>query len=92
MNSNTFYPPILKTVKLNTFRITDVKIKLFESASLTVLLFDQDNKLCDSRFYELDTETYLQWNADDQWLVKFVKAKLQQESDNNAQNDFVSNS
>ena len=81
--SNTFYPPIIKSVKLNTFRITDVKIKLFESATFTVLLFDQDNKLCDGRYYELNTEEYLQWNADDSWLVKWVKTKLQQESNNN---------
>jgi len=81
--SNTFYPPIIKSVKLNTFRITDVKIKLFESASLTVLLFDQDNNLCDSRFYELDIESYLEWNADDSWLVKWVKNKLQNETENN---------
>jgi hypothetical protein len=80
--SNTFYPPIIKSVKLNTFRITDVKIKLFESATFTVLLFDQDNKLCDGRYYELDTEEYLQWNADDSWLVKWVKTKLQEESIN----------
>jgi len=81
--SNTFYPPIIKSVKLNTFRITDVKIKLFESATFTVLLFDQDNKLCDGRYYTLNTEEYLQWNADDSWLVKWVKNKLQQESENN---------
>ena len=81
--SNTFYPPIIKSVKLNTFRITDVKIKLFESATFTVLLFDQDNKLCDGRYYELDTQSYLEWNADDSWLVKWVKTKLQQESENN---------
>ena len=81
--SNTFYPPIIKSVKMNSFRITDVKIKLFESATLTVLLFDQDNKLSDGRYYTLDTEEYLQWNSDDTWLVKWVKLKLQNESENN---------
>lgn len=79
---NLFYPPILKSVKINQFKIVDVRIKLFESAEFRVLLYDADNNLCDSRFYELTTDLYLQWNSDDSFLTKYVKMKLQEESNN----------
>jgi hypothetical protein len=92
MTFSTFYPPIFKNVKINQFKIVDIKIKLFESASFTVLLYDTDNNLCDSKFYELPTDAYLQWYNEDVWLVKWVKNKLQNEGQNDGYNDFVSNS
>jgi hypothetical protein len=82
--NGTFYPPIFKSVKLNQYKIVDVKIKLFENASFTVLLYDTDSNLCESRFYTLTNEEYLEWFNDDTWLVRWVKNKLQKESENDA--------
>jgi len=78
----TFYPPINKIIKINQFQIVDVKISLFEKANFRVLLYDTDGILTDNRYFELDTEQYLQWNSDDRWLINYVKSKLQDESQN----------
>ena len=77
-----FYPNITKVVKINQFRITDVKIELFKKASYSVLLFDINNQLCDSRFYELTEEEYGKWFNDDNYLVKLTKDKLSEEAQN----------
>jgi hypothetical protein len=78
----TFYPPINKIIKINQFQIVDVKISLFEKANFRVLLYDTDGKLTDNKFFELNTEEYLQWNSDDRWLINYVKSRLQDESQN----------
>jgi len=79
-----FYPQLSKTIKINQFKIVDVKINLFESAEFRVLLYDINNNLCDSRFYQLTKEEYLLWGADDTYLTKYAKKKLEQESNNNS--------
>jgi len=80
---NLFYPPISKSVKVNQFKIVDVKIKLFESAKIIVFLYDMNDSYYDARYYELTTDVYLQWSSDDSFLTKYVKMKLQEECDNN---------
>jgi hypothetical protein len=82
--TNFFYPPICKNVKINSFRIIDVKVRLFESASFSVLLYDTENNLCDSRHYEMPTCDYELWYNDDTYIIKWAKNKLQEESENNA--------
>jgi predicted HAD superfamily phosphohydrolase YqeG len=77
-----FYPQVVKVVKINQFKIVDVKIDLFKSASYTALLYDVDDNLCDSRFYTLTEDEYSQWYNDDNYLIKITKDKLQQESNN----------
>ena len=77
-----FYPQMCKVVKINQFKIVDVKIDLFKSASFTVLLYDINDQLCDSRFYTLSQEEYSKWFNDDSYLVKVAKDKLSTESQN----------
>ena len=60
-----FYPQMAKVVKINQFKIVDVKIDLFKTASFSVLLYDINDQLCDSRFYELTELQYSQWFNDD---------------------------
>jgi len=79
---STFYPQITKVVKINSFKIVDVKIDLFKSASYSVLLYDINNQLCDSRFYELTEEEYGKWFNDDNYLIKITKDKLSAEAQN----------
>ena len=81
-NMNTFYPPINRVVKINSFKIADVRIDLFEKATFRVLLFDADGKLADNKFFELTTDEYSLWSNDDKYLVNWVKIKLQDESQN----------
>ena len=81
-NLSIFYPNITKVVKINQFKIVDVKIDLFKSASYSVLLYNTNNELCDSRFYQLTEEQYSQWFNDDNYLVKITKDKLSLEGQN----------
>jgi hypothetical protein len=78
----SFYPQLSKVVKINQFQIDNIKIKLFESASFTVLLYDVNEILCDSRYFELSKDEYLQWGQDDGYLIKYVKTKLAEECKN----------
>jgi hypothetical protein len=77
-----FYPQMAKVVKINQFKIVDVKIDLFKTASFSVLLYDINDQLCDSRFYELTELQYSQWFNDDSYLVKLAKDKLTAEAQN----------
>lgn len=79
---NAFYPQIQKVIKINQFKIADVKIELFKTASFTVLLYDINDQLCDSRFYNLTEEEYKQYGTDDNYLIKIAKERLQQECQN----------
>jgi hypothetical protein len=79
---SVFYPQIAKVVKINQFKIVDVKIELFKKASYSVLLYDINNQLCDSRFYELTEEEYAKWFNDDNYLIKITKDKLSIEAQN----------
>ncbi len=79
---SVFYPNITKVVKINQFKIVDVKIDLFKSASYSVLLYNTNNELCDSRFYQLTEEQYSQWFNDDNFLIKITKDKLSLEGQN----------
>ena len=79
---SVFYPQIAKVVKINQFKIVDVKIELFKKASYSVLLYDINNQLCDSRFYELTEEEYAKWFNDDNYLIKITKDKLSVEAQN----------
>jgi hypothetical protein len=78
----SFYPQLSKVVKINQFQIDNIKIKLFESVSFTVMLYDINNNFCDCRYFELSTDEYLQWGQDDAYLIKYVKTKLAEESKN----------
>ena len=84
MNSGktVFYPQVVKVVKINQFKIVDVKIELFKTASFSVLLYDVEDNLCDSRFYELTEEEYQKWFNDDNYLIKIAKDKLTAEAQN----------
>jgi hypothetical protein len=77
---NSFYPPFQKTIKINQFKIVDIKVELFKSASFTAMLFDMDGNHYDNRVYKLTEEEYILWGSDDNYLVKYVKDKLAKES------------
>jgi len=80
MNLSVFYPQIAKVVKINQFKVVDVKVELFKKATFTALLYDINDNLCDSRFYELTEQEYTEWFNDDTYIIKYVKDKLSAEA------------
>ena len=79
-NLNVLYPPIKKVQTMNQFNINVLELKLFESVKLSVLLFDSDNIILDSRVYIIEINDYLQWNNDDKYILDWVRNRLQQET------------
>ena len=77
----TFYPPVKREIKINQFCINVVEIKLFSYVKISVGLFDINDQLVDNRMYEMSGDDYLEWGEDDGYIVRYVKAKLQEESD-----------
>lgn len=76
---NVFYPPILKQTKVNQFKVEVSQLILFESVSLNVLLFDQDNNFVCVKMVRLEGEDYKAWSNDDQFIVQYVKKILTEE-------------
>jgi len=49
----------------------------FVKASIMVMLFDENDKLVDTRCYIMDsTNGFSEWSNDDKYLINFVKARL----------------
>jgi hypothetical protein len=89
MNSNSlqpqkiiFYPPIVQNIKLNKFTVSVNEITLFTSCTLSVILYDTEDRPYDNRIYKLEGQDYLSWNTDDKYITDYVKSQLQQESQN----------
>ena len=64
-----------------TKRIVKAKIGVmdyipFTSAKISVLLYDDNYSVVDSRIYLLDSVDFLQWGTDDKYLINWVKTKL----------------
>ena len=77
-----FYPPIIQTIKLNKFTVSINELILFTSCSVSVILYDVEDRPYDNRLYKLENEDYSNWAGDDKYITDYVKAKLQQESQN----------
>lgn len=77
--SYVFYPPIKQEIKLNTFRVNVIELKLFESVTVCALLLNQDGQHVENRIYKLEGDDYNNWSNDDKYIVDYVKKKLQEE-------------
>lgn len=79
MNSveGIIYPP-LPINTANKFRVFIRNIELFKSATINVVLYnDNDNKtILNSLIFKLEGDEYLNW-ADDKYIMDYVKNKLQ---------------
>ena len=77
------YPPIkLPPQSSSKIQIIIRDIKIFEYVRLIVNLLDIDDKIIDTRLYLLQGDDYNNWGTDDNYLVNWVKTKLQNESQN----------
>ena len=64
-----------------TKRIVKAKIGVmdyipFTSAKISVLLYDENYCVVDSRIYLLDGGDFQQWGTDDKFLINWIKSKL----------------
>lgn len=67
---------ITKTNNIKKFSIHNINVKLFESVSMNVLLFNENDVVVDGRYLVMDNADYAQWANDDNYLLEWVKSKI----------------
>ena len=67
---------IITTKTITSFKIDRIEITLFKSAILTVILLDSANAILDVKFVNMTGEDYAKWNADDTYVIEFIKNSL----------------
>ena len=75
MSTYQINPPI-QTI-YNTMQITCTNIILNESATFSVLLFNNNNQLVLNKSFIMSGDDYQQWTTDD-YVYNWVNAQLQQ--------------
>lgn len=73
------YPNLKKTFNICKAKIRILSLVLFTSASIEVQLFDENDRVVDSRNFFIKDDEYIKWN-DDNYLIDLIKTKLQEES------------
>jgi hypothetical protein len=76
------YPPFKKYPLVgNKFTIRPIEIKLFESISVLVQIYnDSTNEIIDTKIYLISDTEYSAWSNDDQYIVNLIKQKLSEET------------
>jgi hypothetical protein len=64
-----------KTI-VTKFDITDIDVKLFEGASITIMLYADSNKHYKCVSVELTHDEYTNWGTDDNYIRDIVCQKL----------------
>lgn len=67
---------IITTKTITSFKIDRIEITLFKSAIITVVLLDSANAILDVKFVNMAEEDYAKWNADDTYVIEFIKNSL----------------
>jgi hypothetical protein len=89
INKYTFYPPVKREIRINQFSIDILSMTLFDNVKIVVHLYDENGLLQDNKFYLLSGEEYKAWASDDNYIVQYVKAKLQEERNNDTAQNVV---
>jgi hypothetical protein len=71
------YPNIKRIVNICKFKYTILEIKLFESIRIAVYLFNENDLLIEARQYLIQGEEYNAWQNDDNYIIKLLKEKIQ---------------
>ena len=66
----------IQTTTVNKFEITEVEVKLYTGASLTIMLYTDSNKCYKCVRVELTQEEYNNWGTDDNYIRDIVCEKL----------------
>ncbi len=73
----TIYPNIKKVVNISSMKIEIMDMTLFQSVTLRVIFFSDENIPVDVKVFVLDQSNgYSEW-ADDKFIVTWVKKQLQ---------------
>ena len=78
----TFYPPIKRSTSINQFSVTIAELKLKVYVKVNVLLYSTEDNLTETKIYTLEGVEYQAWGQDDDYIINWVKAKLQNEGNN----------
>lgn len=79
METYIIYPNLKKTINIVKFgNVQVLEYKLFTHAYITVDLFDEKDVFIETKAFSLDVSNgFLQWNADDKFIINFIKNELQ---------------
>ena len=70
------YPPIKKSISMNSISISIYELKIFESCRVACTLYDMDNVPQESRLFIIEGDDYKNWSNDDNYIVNYCKKKL----------------
>lgn len=71
------YPNLIFTTKVCKATFYVEGYVPFKSATIIVLLLDENNRTIETKNYILDeTNGFNQWGADDKYLIEFIKKQL----------------
>ena len=71
------YPNLKKTFNICKAKIRILSLVLFTSANIEVRLFDENDKLVDTKNFFIKDDEYTLWK-DDEYLLELIKTKLQE--------------
>ena len=68
---------IVPTTKvISGFDIQNIDLVLFNSARIVVRLLNEDGSVIDFTNIIMDSEDYIKWGSDDQYIINFIASKL----------------
>ena len=69
--------PVITTKTITSFKIDRIEISLFKSAIITVILLDSAGSIIDVKFLNMTGEDYSKWDANDAYVIEFIKRRLE---------------
>lgn len=70
--------PITKSTVITAFEISIDRIVLYQSAYISVILKDTNSAEIDRKQLIMEGDDYLKWGADDDYIIEFVRTKIQE--------------
>ena len=59
-----------------SFEIQVLHLVLFQSVTVMITLYDENNSPIDNKMITIDGDDYLNWSNNDNWLIDYVLNKL----------------
>ena len=61
---------------IHSIEIQVVNLILFQSASVMVSLYDENDSIIENKMVNITGSDYLNWGSNDNWLVEYVLTQL----------------
>jgi len=69
--------PFVYPVRIvNSVEIQIVNLILFQSVSILVSLYDEENNIIENKYLTIDGDDYQNWSNNDQFLIDLVLTKM----------------